>query len=113
MGSDRSWLGIGVTLERPSVGIEGVGAVKFLDLAKMAEVVVGEFVKHLRESDGAHFVVLAGARAGAGGNGMQVREKGAAESGEFFEVTRSSGFSVEHSVQSAGRTLARWAKAQA
>ena len=79
---------MGVALERTGVRIEGVGAVEFGDLADVTEIVIGEFVEHLGKSDRAHFVVLAGAGASGGGNGMEIGEKSAAKSDEFFKVTR-------------------------
>jgi hypothetical protein len=46
------------------VGIESVSAIEFGDLAKVPEIMIGEFVEHLEKSDGAHFVVLTRTRAG-------------------------------------------------
>jgi len=75
-----------IALEGSGVGIEGAGAVELSDLTEMAEIVIGEFMKHLRESDGAHFVMLAGARASGRGDGVEVGEEGAAKCNELFQV---------------------------
>ena len=75
------------------MGIEGVGAVQFGDLAKVAEIVIGKFVEHLGESDGTHFVVLAGAVARGGRNGVEVGEEGTAKSDEVLEMAKG-GFLV-------------------
>jgi len=74
------------------MGIEGMGAIKFSDLAEMAEIVIGEFMKHLRERDGAHFVMLSGARASGCRNGVEVNKEGTTKCNELFEVPRSGFF---------------------
>jgi hypothetical protein len=38
---------MGIALEWARVGIEGMGAIEFGDLAKMAKIMIGEFVKHV------------------------------------------------------------------
>ena len=70
------------------MGIEGVSAIELGDLAKVAEIVIGEFVEHLGESDDAHFVVLAGAVAHGGRTGVEVGEEGAAKSDEFLKMAK-------------------------
>ena len=66
------------SLERSGVRIKGVCAVKFGQLAKVAEIVVGQFVEQLRHAYRPHFVVAAGASGCRGGNGVQEDNVGAA-----------------------------------
>ena len=58
------------------MGIERVRAVKFGNLTEMAEIVVGEFVEHLRQGDGTEFGVTPGPRRRGSGNRMEVENKG-------------------------------------
>jgi len=78
---------MGVALEGTGVRIEGVRAIEFGNLAEVSEIVIGEFVEHLGQGDGTHFVVVGSARAGRGGNGVEVDEEDAAKSNELFEMT--------------------------
>jgi hypothetical protein len=89
----RFW--VGVFLEGAGVGVEGTGAVKFGDLAEMAEVVGGPLVEHLGQRERAEFGVVAGTGSGGRRHGLQKIEVVAAhrdEAGEDFDgVTLRAG----------------------
>src|SRR5215471_13976277 len=78
------------SLERSGVRIKAVCAVKFGQLAKVAEIVIGQFVQQLRYAYRPHFVVAAGATGCRGGNGVQEDNVGASQSNEMFQMLTSS-----------------------
>ena len=82
------------SLERSGVRIKGICAVTFREVAKVAEIVVGQFVEQLRHAYRPYFVVAAGASGGRGGNGVQEDNVGAAQGNEMFQML-TSGFPLK------------------
>jgi hypothetical protein len=76
-------------LEGFGVRIKGTRAVKFRQLANVAEIVVGQFVEQLRHAYRPHLVVAARA-SGRGGDGVQEDNVCAAPGDETFQMLTSS-----------------------